>query len=411
MASLRRNWVIINPPAATKQQDALKFGVLGAANIAPMALITPARSHPEVIVHAVAARDKGRATTFAKKHGIPVVKDSYDAILDDPEINVVYIPLPAGLHYEWAVKALGKGKHVLLEKPSTANLVEAETLFHNSTLSQPNKPLVLMEAFHSRFTPAWRIFLDALDQPNISHALATAMVPSFVAKDDDIRFNYEIGGGALLDLGTYPVAALRVAFGAEPTECVDAKMTPMAPPREKCDHTFHAKYSFPNGGIGEVDGTLRAPNRLFPLPAITVTHKPVPTPEEEKEEGTEVLKTRKVIFYNFMFSPHYHRVDIEDTFEVKQGTNIVRTFTRKEKKKAYTYEEAGLHQPGEIYWSTYRYMMEQFVNRVKGREGNGLFISPDDSISQARALDLIYTKAGLGHRPSSKYWAETGQEH
>lgn len=319
----------------------------------------------------------------------------------------MYIPLPAGLHYEWAVKALVKGKHVLLEKPSTSNMQESETLFHHSALSQLNKSLVLMEAFYSRFAPAWRLFLDALDQSSISHVLATAVVPSFVAQDNDIRFDYNIGGGALLDLGTYPVAALRVAFGAEPIECVDARMITMAPPREKCDHTFYAKYSFPNGGVGEVDGTLRAPNRLFPLPAITVTHNPVFSPEEEKEEGTNVIKTRKVIFYNFMFSPHYYRVDIEDTFQVKRGSNVVETFTRKYQKKAYTYNEAGSDQPGETYWSTYRYMLEQFVNRVKSREGNGLFISPDDSIAQARALDLIYIKAGLGPRPNSKHWPKT----
>lgn len=323
----------------------------------------------------------------------------------------MYIPLPAGFHYEWAVKALAKGKHVLLEKPSTANLQETESLFHHSALSQPNKSLVLMEAFHNRFTPAWRIFLDALDQPNVSHALATVVIPSFIAKDNDIRFDYDIGGGALLDLGTYPVAALRAAFGAEPTECVDAKMIPMAPPREKCDHTFYAKFSFPNGGAGEINGTLRAPNRPFPLPAITVTHKPVSAPEEGKEEGTQVIKTRKVVFYNFMFSPHYHLIEIEDKFEMKRGSNVVETFTRNDWKKAYTYEEAGWHQPSENYWSTYRYMLEQFVHRVKGREGNGMFISPDDSIGQARALDLIYTKAGLGPRPGSKFWVETAQGH
>lgn len=118
-----------------------------------MALINPAKSNPNVIIYAVAARDKTRAAAFAKKHGIPHVKESYEDLLDDPAIDAVYNPLPNGLHFEWTYKALAKGKHVLLEKPSTSNAAEAEKLFHSPLLSQPNAP-VLFEAFHNRFTPA-----------------------------------------------------------------------------------------------------------------------------------------------------------------------------------------------------------------------------------------------------------------
>lgn len=264
-----------------------------------------------------------------------------------------------------------------------------------------------MEAFHSRFTPAWQLFLSTLDRPTITHAVATALLPSaIIANDDDIRFDYSLGGGALLDLGTYTVAAIREAFGTEPNECVEAELTRMAAPRDRCDHTFQARFSFPNGGIGEIKGTLRGPNTQLSLPTLTVTHSPVAAPEEEKEEGTNVTRTRKVIFHNFMFSPHYHRIDVEDEFEVWKGSSIVKSFTRKDFKKAYTFEEMGRNHPSETYWSTYRYMLEQFVNKVKGSEGTGVFISHEDSISQAKALDMIYTKSGLGPRPSSKFWAE-----
>lgn len=307
---LRRNWAIANPPAAAKEPDALKIGILGAANIAPMALITPAISHPGVIVYAVAARDKARATAFAHKHNIPVVKDSYEAILEDPQVDVVYIPLPAGLHFEWTWKALDKGKHVLLEKPATCTSHDAEVLFHHPRLS--SSPRVLMEAFHCRFTPAWSLFKSLLDAPNVVHAHATAYVPSFVVKETDIRFAYDLGGGALLDLGTYPLAALREAFGAEPVECVDANMTGMAPPRDRCDHTFGAKLRFPNGGIGEIDGTMRAPNTRLYLPTVTVTHKPVAAPEMDEGRGRKTTRVRKVVFYNYMFAPMYHRIDCKE---------------------------------------------------------------------------------------------------
>ncbi|KAF2850033.1 NAD(P)-binding protein [Plenodomus tracheiphilus IPT5] len=407
LGGFRRNWRQFNPPVPSKQEDALKFGILGAANIAPMALILPAKSHPQVIIHAVAARDKTRATAFANKHGIPVVKNSYEEILDDPAIDVVYIPLPTGLHLEWALKALAKGKHVLLEKPATSNAQEAEMLHHHRLLNQSGEGPILMEAFHSRFAPGWQQFLAVLDPPNVSHAIATAMVPSYIASDNDIRFDYSIGGGALLDLGTYPLASIRDAFGAEPEECVDAKMTPMAPPREKCDHTFYAKFRFPNGGIGEVNGTLRAPKTHFSLPTITVTHKPVPAPEEVKAtdgKGTEATRIRKVTFGNLLWPMNYHYVTVQDKIEIRDAgsSTVKRQHTKTETKKAYTFREMNRDVPGEIHWSTYRYMLEEFVNKIKGRTtGSGVFVSHEESIAQSRALDMIYEKSGLGLRPSS----------
>ncbi|KAF2445318.1 NAD(P)-binding protein [Karstenula rhodostoma CBS 690.94] len=366
LGGLRRNWRQFNPPVASKQEDALKFGILGAANITPMALILPAKSHSQVIIHAIAARDKTRATVFAKKHGIPVVKNSYEEILDDPAIDVVYIPLPTGLHLEWALKALVKGKH-------------------------SSEGPILMEAFHSRFALAWQQFLAVLDPPNISHAIAKAMLPSYIAGDNVIRFDYSIGGGTLLDLGTYPLASIRDAFSAEPEECIDAKLTPMAPPREKCDHTFYAKFRFPNGGTGEINGTLRAPKTHLSLPNITVTHKPVPAPEEAKKavgKGAEVTRTRK--------------------FEIRDAgsSTVKREYTKTDTKKAYTFREIDRDAAGEIHWSTYRYMLEEFVNKVKGRKGSGVFVSHEESIAQSRALDMIYEKSRLGLRPTSKRVSE-----
>jgi predicted dehydrogenase len=329
-------------------------------------------------------------------------------LLDDPAIDVVYIPLPTGLHLEWALKALAKGKHVLLEKPATSNAHEAEVLHHHRLLNQSSEGPILMEAFHSRFAPGWQQFLAVLDSPNISHAIATNMVPSYIVSDNDIRFDYSIGGGALLDLGTYPLAAIRDAFGAEPEGCVDARMTSMAPPREKCDHTFYAKFRFPNGGIGEVNGTLRAPKTHLSLPSIIVTHKPVPAPEETKKAGEEVTRTRKVKFCNLLWPMNYHYVTVEDKFEIKEtGTSTVtREYTKTETKKAYTFREMGRDSAGEMHWSTYRYMLEEFVNKIKGRKGSGVFVSHEESIAQSRALDMVYEKAGLGVRPTSNRVSE-----
>jgi predicted dehydrogenase len=95
--------------------DTLRIGILGAARIAPAALIKPARQVPEVEVVAVAARDRDRAAAFARKHGIPTVHGSYDELLADPGVDAVYNPLPNGLHGRWTLAALHAGKPVLCE--------------------------------------------------------------------------------------------------------------------------------------------------------------------------------------------------------------------------------------------------------------------------------------------------------
>src|SRR5438105_9674602 len=101
------------------------MGVLGAARIAPAAVVKPARDVDGVRIAGIAARDPAKAAKFAAKHGIGQVFDTYDELVTSPDINAVYIPLPNGLHAEWMQRALEAGKHVLCEKPFTANAVEA----------------------------------------------------------------------------------------------------------------------------------------------------------------------------------------------------------------------------------------------------------------------------------------------
>jgi predicted dehydrogenase len=112
-------------------------------------LIKPAQQVAEVTVAGIAARDAARAQAFAHKHHIPNVFASYDALLADPTINAVYIPLPNGLHAPWTVRALKAGKHVLCEKPFASNTAEAEQMAEAAYQSK----LVLMEAFHYQYHP------------------------------------------------------------------------------------------------------------------------------------------------------------------------------------------------------------------------------------------------------------------
>ncbi len=195
------------------QEKPLRLGVLGAARIAPAAVIKPARDNAEVVVAAVAARDVGRARAFAAKHGIARVHDSYQALIDDPEVDAVYNPLPNGLHGKWTRAALDAGKHVLCEKPFTANAAEATEIADAAAKSDR----VVMEAFHYRYHPlALRteqiIASGALGKLQRVEATLCFPLPVF----SDIRYSYPLAGGALMDAGCYAVHMVRTFGGSTP---------------------------------------------------------------------------------------------------------------------------------------------------------------------------------------------------
>ncbi|GKT94089.1 oxidoreductase domain containing protein [Colletotrichum tofieldiae] len=391
---LRRNYLIFNPPVAPKRDGAIRFGILGAARIA---------SHAEVVIQSISARDRAKAAAFAAKHGIPNVKDSYQAILDDPSIDAVYIPLPNGLHYEWALKALQAGKHVLLEKPSVSNAQEAEALFRLPLLRSPGAP-VLLEAFHYRFQPSWQLFLTLVDPGSVEHVKASGRIPWFMTTGDgDIRFQYDLAGGALMDLGTYCVSGIRQTFGREAEECLEARFETMPAPEEKTDHAWRIVWRMKGGGTAETEGGLRAGLFDMGMPRLSVSHKEMAVDDATLPAGQEKTRKRRVDFANFMMGGVWHRIDVKDDFVIKRtGTGeVVRRWTQKTARKAYTFEEAGVKGKGEgeEWWFTYRHQLEQFVNRVKGRE-TGVWIDGEDSINQMRMIDMAYEKAGLPLRRS-----------
>ncbi|PKY04094.1 NAD(P)-binding protein [Aspergillus campestris IBT 28561] len=389
-----------------KKSDALKFGILGAANIAPMALITPSKSHPEVIIQAVSARDRKKAEEFAKANSIPEVRDSYEEILNDPNIDCVFIPLPNALHYEWAVRAVRAGKHVLVEKPSVSNSTEAEVLFNLPELSQPNGP-VLLEAFHSRFFPAWSLFRSLIDHNQVEHVNAFSMIPWWGTSKDDIHFNYPLSGGSIMAMGTYNMAALRMALGAEPEECLSCDVHSYTDGiHDKCDYDFHAKFRFPNGAIGEASTTLKGPTYWTPS-YLTVTQKEVVVPDSTLPASQTKLLKRKLTLHGFVHGIFWHRIDIHDEHHIRDNGSgkVVRRWETTENRKAYTFKEAGgefADLPGEPFWMSYRHQLEQFVNKVKGRETQH-WISGEDSIAQMKMIDMAYEKSGLGPRPTSSF--------
>ncbi len=132
--------------------DRVRIGTLGAARITANALIQPAREVAEAVVTAVAARDPDRARAFAGVNGIADTRDSYAALIADPDIDAIYNPLPNSLHAPWTLKAIEAGKHVLCEKPFASNEAEAQTV----AAASQGSGLVVMEAFHYRYHPLAR---------------------------------------------------------------------------------------------------------------------------------------------------------------------------------------------------------------------------------------------------------------
>jgi len=218
----------------------LRIGVLGAAAIVPAALTRPARTVPGAQIVAIAARDPKRAEAFARKHHIPRVHQTYSNLLDDPEIDAIYNPLPNSLHAEWTIRALQAGKHVLCEKPFASNAQEAEAMAGIAR----DTGLILSEAFAYRYHPLTRRVKEIIasgEVGKIQHidAQFCFLLPS----PKNIRFQYGLAGGALMDCGCYPVSLIRYLAEAEPT-VVRAQARLFAP---QVDHKMSADLSFADG--------------------------------------------------------------------------------------------------------------------------------------------------------------------
>ena len=191
----------------------LRIGVLGAAAIVQAALVRPARDVDGVEVSAVAARDRDRAAAFATKHRIPKVLGSYDELVSDPDVDAVYVPLPNGLHAKWTLAALEHGKHVLCEKPFAANADEAAQVADAAAKTDR----VVMEAFHWRYHPLADRMIEVVRSGELGdlHHVETAFAfPNF--RRNDIRWQPDLAGGALMDVGCYAIHWARTVAGSEP---------------------------------------------------------------------------------------------------------------------------------------------------------------------------------------------------
>ncbi|KGO77412.1 Oxidoreductase, N-terminal [Penicillium italicum] len=396
-AMVMRVFTAFSPPKVEKKNDAIRFGILGAAQIAPLALITPALSHPEVIVQAIAARDHAHASAFAKKHNIPDVRTSYDGIIKDPKIDAVLIPLPNSLHFEWAVRAIRAGKHVLLEKPSTSNAIEAEILFNLPELSQPSSP-VLLEAFHNRFHPAVHRFRSFITPADVVHVHTDSMIPWLMLDKDNIAFNYKLAGGSMMMLGTYNFSVIRMIFDDDPVECLTCEPGIFGDGiHDQCDADFKAQFRFPNGGMAEASTTMRGPILWKPSEA-RVTHKEVVIDDESLPETQETVSS--TLLSGTVSMSRTPSLFVTRVIAGRSRLGSILSRIRLTVTRRLGGEFANL--PGEDWWMSYRYQLEEFVNRVKGRSTQ-YWVEGQDSWDQMKMIDMAYEKSGLGLRPTSEF--------
>ncbi|MFL6280969.1 MAG: Gfo/Idh/MocA family protein [Vicinamibacterales bacterium] len=198
---------------ATRLDRKLRWGVLGVARIATRKVIPAMQRGRWTTVDALASRDGSKARAAAAELGIPKAYSSYEALVQDPEIEAVYIPLPNHLHVEWTTRAAEAGKHVLCEKPIGLVAADAEQLL----AVRDRTGVLIQEAFMIRTHPQWLGALDIARSGRIGQVRSIVGYFSFFNNDPaNIRNVKEWGGGGLLDIGCYLVNTARMIFEAEP---------------------------------------------------------------------------------------------------------------------------------------------------------------------------------------------------
>jgi predicted dehydrogenase len=324
----------------------LRIGVLGAARIAPAAIVKPARTVPGTSVDAIAARDPGRARAFAARHGIGRVHADYGALLDDPDLDAVYIPLPNSLHAQWTLNALAAGKHVLCEKPFTANAEEARRVANAAESSG----LVVMEAFHYRYHPLIARVLAILESGELGtiHTIETSLCFPLL-RSGDIRWRLDLAGGATMDAGCYPIHCLRTLSRSLVEPVVESASAKLRGPG--VDRYLTATLRYPGGLTGRVTTSMWSA-RLLSLSARVVG--------EHGELG----------IFNYLLPSAYHRLRIRS----RHGTRRERV-------------------PGE---STYTCQLRAFAAAV--RDGGPVLTDARDAVRTMSLIDDVYRTAGLTPR-------------
>lgn len=327
----------------------LRIGILGAANISELSIVSPARITGHRLV-AVAARDPRRAHDFAQRHQIERVVDTYDQLVADPEVDAVYNPLANGLHGQWNLRALAAGKHVLTEKPSAANAQEAREVraaIHGSGLT-------FMEGLHYPYHPRWNRAVEILASGELGE-LVRVEAPMAMSDpgENDIRWHYDLAGGAVMDLGCYSLSAMWLLGEALPEQLGGHPRITSAAAVERAGHPhiderLGVELEFPSGATGFAGADMDSPVWDF---------------------GLTITGSTASMHLDEFLRPH---LDDRITVSRADGTSRV--------------ERLGSR-------SSYTYQLEAFADAV--RSGGEPLTGADFAVTMMELIDESYRSAGL----------------
>jgi predicted dehydrogenase len=339
--------------------DLVRIGTLGSARITKAALIEAARHVPEVTIAATAARDLPRAQAYSLEHGIAVAYGSYDELLADPGIDAVYIPLPNSLHGPLTLRAITAGKHVLCEKPFASNAAEATLVAEAAAASH----LVVMEAMHYRYHPLIRRLREAV--ATLGPVRNLQCWTSFAIGDPgDIRYDYTLGGGALMDGGCYAIDCMRMLAGQPEVSGALADTEQDG----RVDRALAARLTFGTGSGGGVTGWFES--------AFTRSGKFRADLHVTCEQGT-------VYVDNFIL-PHDGRIQITAVDQEGAG-------------EAEGHDEANGGAESSIgSWTSYVWQLRAFAHAI--HTGAPFETTAENAVATMRVIDDAYRAAGLPAR-------------
>jgi predicted dehydrogenase len=338
----------------------VRIGILGTGRIAIRSLVEPARAIPDVEILSVASREPTRAAEFAAAHRIPG-STSYEGLIADPDIDVVYVTLPNAMHAVWSIRALDAGKHVLCEKPMSANAAEAQQV----TEAVERTGRVYLEAMHYVHHPFFRRVREVVDSGalgDLTHVEDRFQIPSKVIAPDNIRLDFALGGGALMDAGCYCLHFLRQLLG-EP-EAVLTATAETTPQDRQVDVGMTATLAFPAGRTGTVRASFLA--------------------GENADAVTTLRGSAGTLEITSIYVPQWG-----GKFRIITGDTVV--------------EEAADPTP------SYVFQLLELVRCV--RNGAPVLTSASDGALTMRAVDRIYQSAGLALRGTSASAAPTTESN
>jgi xylose dehydrogenase (NAD/NADP) len=230
--------------------DTLNWGLLSTARI-NRALIPVLKRSKRNRLTTVASRDSAAAEAYAREWGIPRISASYEALLADPEVQVIYNPLPNSLHAEWTIRALYAGKHVLCEKPLAVTVEEVDAM----TAAARETGRVLAEAFMYRHHEQTLRVKEIVDSGRLGSIRSMRGAFTFnLRREVDVRLAKGLGGGSIWDVGCYPISYARMLMDAEPVEVFGWQVTG----ESGVDVTFAGQMKFPNDVLAQFDSGFRS---------------------------------------------------------------------------------------------------------------------------------------------------------